>query len=118
MTASFDLDRKILARLGSDRPSGATRETASAVDLQATAVLLDAELSESERLEAVGQLTVTLLGRLSVGQLGRFRLLAQEQGEAAAMSYLRRLSCRIANPVDGRACRLIRGREGRRSSRT
>lgn len=78
--ARLDLNREIEARLGDAQING--------VELQATAVLIDADLSEAERADAFGQMIVNRLGRLSVGELHRFTKIAKVQGEAAALAYL------------------------------
>lgn len=78
--SGLDLERAIAARLGVD--------DASDTHLQALAVLIDANLTDADRAEAFGAVMLALLGLLSADQLYRFRQIAQDDGEAAAMSYL------------------------------
>jgi len=76
----FDLDREIAARLGG--------ESASDVELQAQAILIDAGLSDDQRSGILGRVLTTILASLSQSQLEQFLLLAQKEGEGAAMAYL------------------------------
>lgn len=61
---SFDLDRLIASRLGD--------QAATDLDLQALAVLIDAELTDSQRAEAIGSLLETQLDRLTGEEVARF----------------------------------------------
>lgn len=79
-SSGFDLDETIRARLDGE-PGGATH-------LQALAVLIDADLTEEDRAEAFEAVMAALLAQLSTDELDRFRHIAQDEGEIAAMSYL------------------------------
>ena len=75
-----DLDRAIRARLGSE-PDAETHA-------QALAILIDADLTEEDRANAFQTIMSSLLAQLSADELDRFRQIAHDDGEVAAMSYL------------------------------
>lgn len=85
--ARFELDQAITARLDD--------EPASDAHLQALAVLIEADLTDSERADAFATVITALLARLSPCELRQFRDLAIRGGEATAMTYLARLTAPI-----------------------
>ena len=76
----FDLDRMVASRLDS-LPS-------SDPHLQALAVLIDADLTEVDRAEAVRAMMQAFLANLTSEQRSRFAEIAEGEGEVAALSYL------------------------------
>ncbi len=82
----FDLDRLIEARLAD------ASDPDTDVLLQAVAVLIDADLTDAERVEAFGAVLAARLAGLSPEQRDRFRRIADQEGEASAISYLSSLT--------------------------
>ena len=78
----FDLDKTISTRLGGETDSDADTH------LQALAVLIDADLSDTERAAAFAAVMAALFAQLSTDERERFRQIADDDGEVAAMSYL------------------------------
>ena len=76
----FDLSQRIDDRLDD--------EPASDAELQAVAVLIDADLDDSERAAAFGAMLSIMLSRLEPEQRERFGQIAESGGEAAALAYL------------------------------
>jgi hypothetical protein len=93
--SSFDLDETIATRLDSDT------EPDTDTHLQALAILIDADLTDAERADAFAGVISTLLARLSPDEHERFRQIAEDEGELAAMSYLSAVT-RPMNEVDRR----------------
>ena len=85
MSESFDLGAEVARRT---EALGQAGERPGNVHLQAWAVLVDASLSPAERAEGFAQLLVPMLSWLNVDQANRFRQLALEQDEHAALVYL------------------------------
>jgi hypothetical protein len=81
----FDLNQIIEARLAENTcDPGLMGET----PLQAMAVLIDADLTDSEREQAVAQLLAERLARLTGEEMSIFIRVAAEDGEAAAVAFL------------------------------
>jgi hypothetical protein len=80
----FDLDHLIAARLG-DQPGGET-------ELQALAVLIDADLTDAERMRAFGTLIASVLAETTTDQREHFQQITDQQGPAAALAYLSTVS--------------------------
>jgi len=91
----FDLDKAISTHLDSD--TGSDGDT----HLQALAVLIDADLTDAERADAFAAVMATLLARLTTDERERFRQIANDEGEVAAMSYLSAVT-RPVNEADRR----------------
>jgi hypothetical protein len=81
----FDLNRVIEERLAADtcdpEPIGDT-------PLQAMAVLIEADLTDAEREQAISQLLAERLAQLSDVEMSRFMQIASDDGEVAAMTFL------------------------------
>ncbi len=92
----LDLEGFIASRLGEG--------PATEVQLQALAVLVDADLSPEQRAAAFGAVLSSLLARLSPVQLKRFLRIAEQDGEAAALSWLGQVA-RVALASRGRSDR-------------
>ena len=84
---TFDLDRLIAEHL--DVTVGST-----VID-QALAVLVDADIVDGERASAFVRVMAELLERISPAERARFRLVAETEGEIAAMRYL----AEVADPT-------------------
>jgi len=91
----FDLDKTISTRLDGETDSDAETH------LQALAVLIDADLSDTERADAFAAVMATLLAQLTTDERERFRQIADDDGEVAAMSYLSSVT-RPVNEADRR----------------
>jgi hypothetical protein len=81
----FDLNRVIEERLDADtcdpEPMGDT-------PFQALAVLIEADLTDSEKEQAIAQLIAERLAQLSAEEMSVFVRIAREDGEGAAMAFL------------------------------
>jgi len=94
-SGGFDLDKTISIRLDGETDSDTDTH------LQALAVLIDADLSDTERADAFAAVMATLLTRLTTDERERFRQIADDDGEVAAMSYLSAVT-RPVNEADRR----------------
>lgn len=81
----FDLNRVIGERLAADtcdpEPMGDT-------PLQAMAVLIDADLTDAEREQAIAQFLAERLSRLTDSEMRQFVQIARDDGESNAMAFL------------------------------
>jgi hypothetical protein len=81
----FDLNRVIEERLAADT---CDPELMGDTPLQAMAVLIEADLTDAEREQAISQLLAERLAKLTDVEMSRFVQIASDDGEVAAMIFL------------------------------